>query len=365
MRIKIQQFLFGGTLWSWAAVGQNIGRAFLKAGHDVEFVSTDGVQGTYVPDDLKAHVRERPTGQYDCQVSYTAMHNFPHYLAHGIKNRFGIWNLDSTIVPQHMLKFYNFCDKTLPSSDFSKQVFVESGIPEDHLVVVPHGINLEDYNTKDKYSLKTKKKTKILLNIATPHKRKNIKNTLKTYFTAFTKDDDVCLVVKINLRYKNNQANFHIHFMDVLKKFTSKRGHAEVEVISNFIPSMVGLYNACDIVFMMSNLEQFWMPGLEGMAAGKIIIASNWGGQTHYLKDNNSLLISGDIVRMPRLYQYWVPDARARMASPSIDDGVAKLRYAVENYDVLMDKLAPKMKETVQRLTWANVARQIEELCEK
>jgi glycosyltransferase involved in cell wall biosynthesis len=363
LRVKIQQFLFGGTLLSWSLVGHNIGRALMKRGHDVEFVSTDGIIDKFVPIDLKKHVKGEPTGRYDLQVSYTAMHNFPRYLAHGFKNRFGIWNLDGTVLEKGMVKYYQCCHKMLPSSDFSKQVFIDGKIPEDHLVVVPHGINLSDFETEDKYKLKTTKKTKILLNIATPHKRKNLKNTLKAFGKAFNKSDDVCLVVKVSKGNVKDQ-KFSVDFDNTLSKFKKEfKDHAEIEVIPGFIPSIIDLYNACDIIFMMSHLEQWWLPGIEAMASGKLVVASNWSGQLHYLNNDNSLLIDGKVVRMPRGYQYWNPSPMAKMFEPSIDDAVDKLRYAVENYEGLLQKFGPSMYDTVQRFTWAKVGEQIEGLC--
>jgi glycosyltransferase involved in cell wall biosynthesis len=368
MRVKIQQFLFGGTLFSWAIVGQSIGRSLLNLGHDVEFVSTDDVNEKYVPKDLIPHVRVVPSGSYDCQISYTAMHNFPPYLGHGRKNRFGIWNYDGTHPPAHKIKYHNFCDKFCPSSDFSKQIFANSGIPEEKMVVVPHGINLEEFQTDDKYKLKTKKKYKILLNIATPHLRKNIKKTLYAYGKAFTKSDDVCLVIKVSLNKgkKDDRKGFNIDFYGLLNDFYKKfKNHGEVEVVRGFIPSLASIYNACDIVFMMSNMEMWWLPGTEAFACNKLVVASNYGGQLHYLNNENSLLIDGKTIRMPKHYQYWDPSPYAEMFDPSIEDGARKLRQAVENYDELLVKFSPKMKEKVNELTWDNVGKQIVEMCDE
>jgi len=363
MRVKIQQFLFGNTLMSWAIVGQNIGRSLIKLGHDVEFVSTDEPQDKYIPNDLKEHVRKTPTGVYDMQISYTAMHNFPNYLRHGNKNRFGIWNLDSTVVPKDMVKWHNYCDQMCPSSDFAKQIFLDANIPESKLVTVPHGINIDEFKTDKKYKLKTTKNKKILLNIATPHKRKNIKNTLNALGKAFTNKDDVCLVIKVNTK-KQRDAKFHVNFIDLLSKFKKKfKNHPEIELVQGFIPSLAELYNSCDIIFMMSNLECFWLPGLEALVNGKIVIATNHGGQLQYLNKDNSVLIDGKIIRMPTDYQYWVPSPHAKMFDADINHAVKQLRYVVNNYDDLLIKLTPNIKKTVEQFTWCNVAKQFLEMC--
>jgi len=366
MRIKIQQFLFGGTLWSWSVVGQELGRSFLKLGHDVEFISTDGVKPEYVPADLLPYIKQKPEGSYFLQCSYTAIHNFPHYLAHGKKNRFGIWNYDATVPPKEMIRFHTFCDKFCPSSDFSGEIFAENGIPKEKIHVIPHGINLEEFQTKEVYKLKTNKKRKILLNIATPHLRKNIKNTLKAYGEAFSKYDDVCLVIKISSKSKGeNDKIFTVDFFDILRDFRKAYPDAaEIEMVRGFIPSLASLYNACDIVFMMSNIEMWHLPSLEALACNKLVIASDWGGQTHFLNKDNSFQIKGDIVRMPREYQYWQPSPYAKMISPRIDDAANKLCDAVENYDTWMEKLGPEIKKTAEKFTWDNAAKMLLDLAE-
>ena len=180
MRIKIQQFLFSGTSFSWESIGKSIGREFLKKGHQVDFVSTNGIKEKHTPNDLIPYIKEKPSGIYDMQLSYTVPHNFPRYLANGNKNRFGIYNFGAAPkIPPNFIPFINsYCDKLFPSSNFSKQNFLNSGIKEEKLVVIPHGIDLKDFESKEVYPLKTKKKYKILLNIATPHLRKNVRQFL-------------------------------------------------------------------------------------------------------------------------------------------------------------------------------------------
>jgi len=387
MKIKIQQFLFGKN-HSWAVVGQNIGRALLKKGHEVHFVSTDGIKEKFIPEDLKPHIKEKPQGSYDMQISYTAMKNFPAFLSSGDKNRFGIWNYETTIIPPGFAKYYKFTDKFLPSSEFAAKIFIDNGVPSDYVRVIPHGINVQEYLSYDVYPLKTKKRYKILANIAQPHVRKNIDGLFESYGMAFTQDDDVCLVAKVSAKRlaptpqitartrrgarkqqakqqldDNRTRGFEVDFFDIYNKFCKKYPkHAEVEIINEFVPSMVSIYNACDIVYSVTHAECFWLPGLEGMATNNLVIAPNWGGQLEYMNEDNSLLIAGKEGRAPKKMQYWVPSPYAVTFLPDLDDSVAKLQMAVGNYENLMKKFKPGMKEQLERLTWENVAGKILDL---
>jgi glycosyltransferase involved in cell wall biosynthesis len=365
MRIKIQQFLAGKN-HSWAIVGKSIGRELLKLDHDVEFYSTDGIKDKYVPDylsgrisnsHLKAKGNVMPTGSYDMQLSYTAMKNFPHYLGHGKKNRLAIYNYDGSVLPEHWVKYCQFIDKLLPSSEYSKKVFLDAKVPENKLVVVPHGIDIEDFNVEP-YKLKTKKSIKILNVCGQLHRRKNILGMLDAYGQAFTKDDDVCLVLKV--ADKRPTTKFEVSFKDLYKKWKSKNKNGpEVEVIYEYVDSIESLFLACDIHYSLSNIECFHIPSLQSMAAGKLTIQSNYGGSIDFMNEKNSLLVEGKVGRCPPSYQYWTPSPYAEMFIPDKDDAVEKLRYAVENYDSLISKFTPAIKETVGRYTWSNVAKQI------
>jgi glycosyltransferase involved in cell wall biosynthesis len=356
VRVKIQQFLVGKN-HSWSVVGKSIGREFLKLGHDVEFVSTDGVKDKYTPDYVRPYLKEKPSGVYDVQLSYTAMKNFPYYLVHGKQNRFGIYNYDGSVLPEHWVKYHQFVDKLLPSSEYSKKVFLDAKIPESKLEVVPHGIDIEDFDVKP-YKLKTKKSIKILNVCGQLHRRKNFSGMLEAYGRAFTKKDDVCLVLKV--ADKKPEMQFEISFRDLYNKWRSKNKNGpEVEVIYQYIDSIESLFLACDIHYSLSNIECFHIPSLQSMAAGKLTIQSNYGGSVDFMNEDNSLLVEGKIGRCPLKYQYWTTSSYAEMFIPDRDDAVEKLKYAVENYDSLMEKFTPAMKETVEQYSWSNVAKQI------
>ena len=360
MKVCLQQFL--GKNHSWSIVGQNIARALFKKGHEVHLSSTNGYE--HFPADLTHLIKSQLDKSYDMQISYTAMKNFPHYLSHGEKNRFGIWNYETTILPYGFSKYYQFTDKMLPSSNFSKKVFTDAGIPESHMTVVPHGADLTAFQTTVKYPLRTKKRFKILANIAQPHIRKNIPGLFEAYGQAFTKDDDVCLVAKVSVK-KQVEMQFDVDFHSILKAFKRKYPkHAEVELVTEFVPNIAEVYNSCDAVFSMTHAECFWLPGIEGMAAGKIVIAPKYGGQLDFMSEDNSLLIPGKVICSPRHMQYWTTSSFAAMFEPDIKEASKLLQLAYRETDNLLNKFGPEMKKAVSIYSWDNVADQILGLCE-
>lgn len=377
--MKICWFGFLGKNHSWSIVAQNLSREFIRKGHEVDLFSTNGI--LHFPEDLKPNLKgyveenvaitpenfnlevtSKLSHKYDMQLSYTALKNFGNYFIRGDKNRFGIWNYETTILPKAFAKYANYVDKVLPSSNFSKKVFSANGMPEDKQVVVPHGIHLERFQNLGKYPLKTQKKYKILANIAQPHLRKNIPGLLKAYGKAFTKADNVCLVLKISKKSPNNQGE--VPFNKIYNDFQANfKNHAEVEIIDQFIVDIEPLYNACDVVLTMSHAECFWMPGLEGFAANKVVVAPRYGGQLDYMNDNNSILIDGKEIRADYRMQYWEPSPYASVFDPSTDQCAEKLRDLIKNYDDYLKKFSPNMQEILPHYTWERAAERILSLC--
>jgi glycosyltransferase involved in cell wall biosynthesis len=106
------------------------------------------------------------------------------------------------------------------------------------------------------------------------------------------------------------------------------------------------------------------MPGLEGFAANKIVVAPRYGGQLDYMNDDNSILIEGKEIRADMRMQYWEPSPYAKVFEPNTDDCATKLKDLIKNYDDYFKKFSPKMQELVKKYSWTKVAERIVGLCQ-
>ena len=62
---------------------------------------------------------------YDMQLSYTALKNFGQYFIRGSKNRFGIWNYETTVLPKAFGKgFRAAISKTGPPPHLNAHGFI-------------------------------------------------------------------------------------------------------------------------------------------------------------------------------------------------------------------------------------------------
>jgi glycosyltransferase involved in cell wall biosynthesis len=365
MKILIRQFL--GQNHSWSVSGWGIANS-LKKNNIVHLFPTDGIK--HLPNYLKENVigytelnkpldikGRAPDLEYDCQISYTAMKNFPNLLKNGKKNRFGIWCYEwngKNVLPDGFAANYKYCDKILAPSNFAKEVFLNSAIPESHIEVISHGINFT--NSKKQIKLPTNKKVKILANIAQNHMRKNISGLLTAYGKAFNSKDDVCLIIKGKGKKITN--SFDVSLNDLIKEYKSKY-NAEIKLYEEYIENIQDLYNSIDIVFTMSHCECFYYPGLEALASGKLNIAPNYGGQLDFLNNNNSLLVSGKIERANPSSMYWTSKNNAEWFMPDIDDAIDKLRYAYNNFEKENYKLELNKENIISEYNWDNITSKI------
>jgi len=374
MKVLIRQFL--GKNHSWSVVGWGIANALIKQGHEVHLFSTDGVQ--HLPNNLRSHIvgfteenqpkvfGRLPDKEYDCQVSYTAMKNFPIFLGNGNQNRFGIWCYEwfgNNILPMGFAKHYKFCDWLCSPSNFVKnEIFIKNGIPESAIQVIPHGINTDQYQQDTKIILPTKKKFKLLANIAQNHIRKNIPGLLDAYGKAFTNNDDVCLILKA--KDKPVVAPFEVSLNDCLKTFNQKYPkHAEVKIFSEFLPDISALYRSVDAIYTMSYGEGFYFPGLEGLAAGKLSIAPDHGGHVDFLNNQNALLVKSVPERANPKSMYWEPKPDAMWYKPDIDSAVSQLRHAFQNYESINQVVESQREYIFDTYNWTTITSQITNLC--
>ena len=140
------QFL--GTPHSWCVVGWGLATAFLEKGHQVHLCSTDGKEK--LPQHLLPYLLETPKDDYDLQIAYTAPPNWANYFRYG-KKKVAIWTYEwigkdhANVLPTGWAKYHLAVDYIAAPSNFSRQIFIDAGMPADKIVVIPHGIDAKQF----------------------------------------------------------------------------------------------------------------------------------------------------------------------------------------------------------------------------
>jgi glycosyltransferase involved in cell wall biosynthesis len=361
-----------GGLHSWSQVAQNLSREFIRSNYEIDLFSTNGIK--HFPDDLKSNLiayvednkvlsKELENNKtYDVQCSYTAMSNFKNYFSKGDQNRLGIWCYEfsgKNALPTGFAKNHLFVDYILPPSVHAKQVFIDSGIPERKVKIVPHGYGEEFINRTNKLNI-TKDQFVIGVNIAQPHLRKNISGIIESYFKAFTKKDDVVMLFKVS---KSTTNKFDVDFDAVLNSYKAKyKNHPKIIVLSDYIEYISDFYRECDCILSLSHAESFLFPALEALVSKKILICSGYGGQLDFCNKNNSFQVPGKLIRANPNMLYWEQKPNTIVFEPDVSSAVDLLRLAYLNKDKISKDFDQEYNKIISEYTWNNAFKKMETL---
>lgn len=362
--LKIRSNSMLGTSHSWSVTMRNLLKAFEEQGHDLYLNSINEYE--LVPKSWDKFIKKECIDA-DIDICYTLPRNFGRRFNANSKLKLAIYNYETSIMPSVWVPQIKKVDYVLPSSSFSKKVFVDSGWPAEKCVVVPHGISLKDFDNKEKVNnLRTNRKFKFL-NISIPHYRKNIGLLVSAYYKAFTAEEDVCLVIKTSLDPPSRSKRFECDVTKEIQKVQKssenrKRPLPQLELLSYKYDNIIPLYNTCDCLVSASSAEGFGLPLLEALAAGLIVVAPRCTGQLDFLNDKNSLLVNANEIKASPKYQYWHPSPGAKTFLPEVDSLAENMRKAYDDYNELKTLFEDERNKVINKFTWTNAANKILEL---
>lgn len=362
-KYKIRTKTMLGTHHSWAVTMRSLFYYFIKNNHECYLNSINGY--SMCPKKWEP-LLNKDIEAPDIDFCYTAPRNFPSRFKKQAKVKMAIYNYETDILPPKWLESYKHLDFVLPSSEFSKEVFVKNGWPEEKCIVVPHGIHPEEFKLTHKQKLINDKPFRFL-NVSIPHYRKNLDLMIEAYYDAFYGNKDVCLVLKTKLRepgWRKKYA-FEVDVGRQLKMIQRKyiqKGMKELPQIEFFqdrVDTMVSLYNSCDVLVSASSAEGFGLPLLEGLAANMLVVAPNITGQKDFLNHKNSLLVGVKQIEADNRYQYWTPSTGATTYLPIKEELSQQMLNAYHNYDKLKAEFEKERLRIIEKFTWENASRQI------
>jgi glycosyltransferase involved in cell wall biosynthesis len=180
-------------------------------------------------------------------------------------------------------------DQLWVHTDWIRQQAAASGIDPARVSVVPLGIDPAVFRPDGPaHPLQTKKSFRFVF-VGTAVVRKGFDTLLSAYRRAFTREDDVCLVIK------DHSANaFHTPtYREAIQNMMSDERAPDLIYIDAFFTGekIASLFRACHVGVFPYRAEGFCLPILEAMACGIPSIVPNLGACVDFCSEKTSFVM--------------------------------------------------------------------------
>lgn len=201
------------------------------------------------------------------------------------------------------VEYCNRMDAVITPSEFTKSVLVNTGLSKSKVSVVHETYpELFDKNIeKDEYinevldGISTTRNFLLVGQITGFNEysdRKNIFNTIKSFFNAYKDNEDVGLILKVNTgRNTKIDRNKTVSIIQSVVKEIGKKDFPKIHVIHGDLTEqqLYTLFSHEKVSYYLSATrgEGFGLPLIEAARLGLPIIATNWSGHLDFLKLGN------------------------------------------------------------------------------
>lgn len=288
------------TNYSLAQVNRNLAKALKEEGFDVHLYQ-DADKFDKYPDesDLQKFPYVKDLWRKENIKTDIAIYNdYPK----NPNSELGLKNLNAdlilpfiaweeTVYPERWANEINkYAHGILVASSFNKEIFIRNEI-ELPIHIIHEGIpDSNKLSPTESYPLKTQKTVKFL-HVSTGRKRKGVDILIESYVNSFTKDDDVCLVIKSF----PNADNIVQESIDKLTK--DNPNSPEIEHVYSDLSGqeIVNLIHTCTVCVYPTRTEGFGLTILEALWHKKTLVTTNYSAHLDFTNSENAFLIDFEI----------------------------------------------------------------------
>ena len=179
-----------------------------------------------------------------------------------------------------------------------------------------------------------------MYDLSSIQERKNPAATLDAFDRAFNRE-----TTRAALVVKTQNADFHPQELAALRERLS--GRKDVIWINETLPrqDVYDLLAGCDAFVSLHRSEGFGLALAEAMLLGKPVVATNWSGNTDFMRPDNSFPVNFQLVRIER--DFGVYRAGQMWADPDIEHAASLLRQVMDN-EPLRAKISQQAMRTIR-----------------
>lgn len=266
--------------------------------------------------------------------------------APGRRIAYTVW--ESTRLPDNWHEPLANADEIWIPSDWGRSVLVDNGLPAGRIRVVPEGVDPLTFNpaVQPTGALDGFRGFRFL-NIGRYEDRKGTRMLIECFDKAFSKQDDVFLVLACD--------NHHDPDFDI-RRILRGMNLRHPEKLA-FIPPvrthalLAGVYRACDAFVSPFRAEGWGLPLIEAMACGLPVIATGYSGPTEFLgEDAYRIDFTLRDIRQP--YFESASGDHGQWAEPDSDHLIALMREVYENRDEAASRGMRGSEHVIENFSW-------------
>jgi glycosyltransferase involved in cell wall biosynthesis len=260
----------------------------------------------------------------------------------------GFWHWElPEMLESHLAGFDCLNEVWVPSAFVQDAVARRSPVP---VVRMPHAIHftVSPNASRQQFNLPDNKFLFLMMyDFSSYQERKNPQAALEAFERAFAHDNHGAVLV-----IKTQNAQFHTTEVQALHDRIAGR-HDVIWINETLSRQQVyDLVSVCDSLISLHRSEGFGLGPAEAMFLGKPVIATNWSGNTEFMRADNSLPVNFRLVKLEKnvgVYpagQTWAePDVvhAASLMQQIVDDGDLRARISQEAKRTMQEEFSPEL----------------------
>ena len=276
-----------------------------------------------------------------------------------------VW--ETTKVPDSWIDNANAADAIIIPSKQNEEALKDSGIASP-IYIVPHGSDCNAFKPENiPLSLTDARDKFTFLSVFQWQHRKAPEILLKAFWEEFSRDDNVCLIVKTYWGSHVISKQESRHIMSQISDYKQRLGVSDSAPIylSTSIfedADLKGLYTTSDCFVLPTRGEGVGLPYMEALSSGIPVIATAWGGSMDFLNSKNSYLVDYQLLPTdsrttegisPNFNQLFTPEMR--WAEPDVGSLRRQMRWAYDNQE-LAKEMGEQGRKDMEKISWGSSA---------
>lgn len=300
------------------------------------------------------------------EVPFISLIHFPAYAFQRLPEaayNIGRVMFETDGLPSDWVDRCNRMDEIWVPTDFNLETFRSAGVTTK-LTKIPGGVDTQQFRPDVEPLAITGARGTVFLSVFEWIYRKGWDVLLRAWATAFSKDDNVTLVLRTypinttDIPNAKQKIEYQIdHFLQT-ELGLQRDQIAPIIIIGKQVPEqdLPRLFTAATAYVSCSRGEGWGRPQMQAMACGLPVIATRWGGNLEFMTETNSLLL--DVASLVNIdHRAEIPFYHGQQwAEPSVEHLVTLLHYIYNNPAQAATIGRQARQDMLEKWQWSTIA---------